>query len=70
MSQFGNILGQAIDVDNMRIEIVREPFFEFVMPLVAGIGDGLEELAIAPGTTDVLGRAVALGFDQPWIKDA
>ena len=55
-------LGQPIDVDNMGIEIVREPFFEFAMPLVAGIGDGLEELAIAPGTTDVLGRAVALGF--------
>ena len=54
----------------MGIEIVREPFFEFAMALVAGIGDGLEELAIAPGTTDVLGRAVALGFDQPRIKDA
>ena len=33
----GNMLGQPIDVDNMGIEIVREPFFEFVMPLVAGI---------------------------------
>jgi hypothetical protein len=31
------MLGQPIDVDNMGIEIVREPFFEFVMPLVAGI---------------------------------
>src|SRR5271155_1713817 len=54
----------------MGIEIVREPFFEFALPLVAGIGDGLKELAIAPGTTDVLGRAVALGLDQPRIKDA
>jgi hypothetical protein len=40
------------------------------VPLVAGIGDRLEELAIAPRTTDVLGRAVALGCDQPRIKDA
>jgi hypothetical protein len=39
LSQFGNILGQPIDVE---IEIVREPFFVFVMPLVAGIGDGLD----------------------------
>jgi hypothetical protein len=40
------------------------------MTLVAGIGDGLKELAIAPRTADVLGRAVALGFDQARIKDA
>jgi hypothetical protein len=54
----------------MGIEVVGEPFFEFAMALVAGIDDGLEELAIAPRTTDVLGRAVALGFDQTRIKDA
>ena len=54
----------------MGIEVVGEPFFEFAMALVAGIGDGLEELAIAPRTTDVLGRAVALGFDETRIKDA
>src|SRR5947209_614248 len=29
----------------MRIEVVGEPFFEFAMALVAGIGDGLEEVA-------------------------
>ena len=43
LSQFGNILGQPIDVDNMGIEIVREPFFEFAMALMCGIGNGFEE---------------------------
>jgi hypothetical protein len=40
----------------MGIEVVGEPLFEFAMALVAGIGDCLEELAIAPRTTDVLGH--------------
>jgi len=40
------------------------------MALVAGIGDGLEELAIAPRATDILGRAVAFGFEQARVKDA
>ena len=39
------------------------------MALVTGIGEGLEELAIAPRTADVLGWAVALGLDQARIKD-
>ena len=54
----------------MGIEVVGEPFFELAMALVCGIGYGLEELGMAPRTADVLGRAVALGFDQARIKDA
>ena len=54
----------------MGIEVVCEPLFEFTMALVFGIGDGFEELGIAPGTADVLGRAAAFGFDQARIKGA
>ena len=70
LGECGDVLGQPIDVEDMGIEVVREPFFEFAMALVVGIGDGLEEFGIAPGTADVLGRAAALGFDQAWVKDA
>src|ERR1700752_1612271 len=54
----------------MRVEVVCQPFFELAVALVAGIGEGLEEFAIAPRTTDVLGWAVALGLDQAGIKHA
>ena len=70
LGECGDVFGQPIDVDDMGIEVVCEPFFEFAMALMAGIGEGFEELAIAPRTTDVLGRAAALGFDQARIKDA
>jgi hypothetical protein len=63
LGECGDVLGQPIDVEDMGIEVVREPFFEFAMALVVGIGDGLEEFGIAPGTADVLGRAAALGFE-------
>src|SRR5258708_33887437 len=56
LGEWGDALGQPIDVEDMGIEVVREPFFEFAMALVVGIGDGLEEFGIAPGTADVLGR--------------
>src|SRR6266478_6238838 len=56
LGECGDVLGQPIDVEDMGMEVVREPFFEFAMALVVGIGDGLEEFGIAPGTADVLGR--------------
>jgi hypothetical protein len=68
LGECGDVLGQPIDVEDMGIEVVREPFFEFAMALVVGIGDGLEEFGIAPGTADVLGRAATLGFDQAWVR--
>ena len=68
LGEFGDVFGQPIDVDDMGIEVVGEPFFEFAMALMFGIGDGLDELAIAPRTADVLWRAAALGFDQARIK--
>src|SRR5215469_1246629 len=54
----------------MRGEVVGEPFLELAVALVAGVVEGLQELTIAPRTTDVLGWAVALGLDQAGIKHA
>ena len=63
LSQFGNILGQPIDVENMGIEIVPEPFFaepSFVCiegvagPVLIGIGRTPADIAHA----DLIERAV------------
>src|SRR5215469_16856912 len=54
----------------MRVEVVGEPFLELAVALVAGVVEGLQELTIAPRTTDVLGWTVALGLDQAGIKHA
>jgi hypothetical protein len=51
----GPSLAQPIDVDDIGIEVVNEPFFEFAVALAVGIGDGFEEPG-ALGTADVLGR--------------
>ena len=40
------------------------------MALVRGIGDGLEELDITPGTADIFGRTVASAGDEPRTGDA
>jgi hypothetical protein len=34
------------------IEVVDEPFFELALALVCWIGDGIEELSIAPRTAN------------------
>src|SRR4029453_9653690 len=44
VGECGDALGQPIDVEDMGIEVVREPFFEFAMALVVGRGDGLGKL--------------------------
>ena len=49
LSQIGDVFGQLIDIDDMRIEVVCEPFFELAVAPVVRIGEGLEEFAIAPG---------------------
>jgi hypothetical protein len=46
------------------------PFFELAVALVAGIGEGLEEFAIAPRTTDVLGGLWPLASIIAGIKHA
>jgi hypothetical protein len=70
LGECGDVFGQPIDVDDMGIEVVSKSFFELAVALMVGIGDGFEELGIAPGTADVLGRAAAFGFGEAWVKDA
>lgn len=40
------------------------------MALVPGVGDGFEELAVAPRAADILRRAAPSGLDQAGISDA
>ena len=70
LSQIVDVLGQPIDIDDMRVEVFGEPFLELAVALVARVCDSLKQLAIAPRTTDVLGWTVALGLDQAGIKHA
>jgi hypothetical protein len=35
LSQIGDVFGQPIDVDGMRVEVVGEPFLELAVALVA-----------------------------------
>jgi hypothetical protein len=48
LGQIGDVFGQPIDVDDMRVEVVGEPFLELAVTLVARVCDGLKRLTIAP----------------------
>ena len=51
----GNFFSEPTEIDDVGIEVVGEPLFEFGVAFVLRIADGLEELAIAPGATDIFG---------------
>lgn len=57
------------DVNDGGIEGATDPCQRFGMLFVVRIGDRFEELAVAPGATDVLGRTAAGCFDQAWVRD-
>ena len=40
------------------------------MLFVDGIGEGFEELLVAPGAADVLGRTGTGGLEEPWVDHA
>lgn len=64
----------AIDVVNVEllwVEVAAAPFEQFRVTLVLWVRDGFQELAIAPRTADIFGRAAATGaFDETRIDDA
>jgi hypothetical protein len=61
----GEFLGEAICIDVLGIEVVSDPFAEVGVAFMLGIVDGLEELGVAPGATDVLGGGTTSdGLDQ------
>jgi hypothetical protein len=57
------------DVNDGGIEGATDPCQRSGMLFVVRIGDRFEELAVAPGATDVLGRAAAGCFGQAWVRD-
>jgi hypothetical protein len=59
-----------LGVDDMRVEVLDDPRLELGVSLMLWIGDRFEQLGIAPGTADILGRTAAARLDQPWIGDA
>ena len=63
-------LGMIVDVDRVGIERPASPLDHLGMVFVLQIGDGLEELGIAPRTADVLGRAAPHGVDQERVCQA
>ena len=48
LGECGNVFGEPIHVDDIGAEVVWEPFFELAAALMFGVGDGFEELGIAP----------------------
>jgi hypothetical protein len=60
----GEFLGEAICIDVLGIEVVSDPFAEVGVAFMLGIVDGLEELGVAPGATNVFGGDT-LGHDLP-----
>jgi hypothetical protein len=64
LGQVGDLLREPIGVDNVGIEVVDEPFFQFAIALVFGIGDGFEELrmcGIAAGDFSVFTGTLLVG---------
>src|SRR5262249_52570255 len=47
---------EFVDIELLRVEVAAAPFEQFRVTLVLWIRDGVQELAVAPGTADVLGR--------------
>jgi hypothetical protein len=45
-----------VDIELLRVEVAAAPFAQFCVTLVLWVCDSLQELAIAPRATDVLGR--------------
>jgi hypothetical protein len=66
----GDFIGEPIDIDDVGIEVVSDPFAELGVALVLGIADRVKELGIAPRTADVFGWAAAGGLDQARIDEA
>jgi hypothetical protein len=63
-------LVEQFGIDDVRIEVVRDPRFQFDMALVLCFDQCIEKLGEAPGSTDVLRWAAADGFEQARIAGA
>jgi hypothetical protein len=62
-------LSESVGVGVSGIEVAADPLQSLVMLLMAGIGNDVEELTVAPGTTDILRRTSSGGIDEARIDD-
>jgi hypothetical protein len=53
-----------------KVEVISDPFAEFVMTFVFWISDCIEEVSVIPGTAAVFGRASSRGLKQARIGNA
>src|SRR5262249_14427385 len=60
---------EFVDIELLRVEVAAAPFEQFRATLVLWIRDGVQELAVAPGTADVLGRTTPGALYDAWIDD-
>jgi hypothetical protein len=58
-----------LGIDEVWIEVVRDPLFEVGVTFVLGVVERVEELGIDPRAADVLGRAASRNLDEARIKD-
>src|SRR6202035_4267241 len=63
-------LVDRLDVKLLRVELVADPFEHFLVLRVAGVLDGLQEVAVAPRPAAILRWAGPLAVDTARIMDA
>ena len=69
LRELGEFPGKPICTDVLGIEVISGPFAEFGVAFVLGIVDGLKELGVAPGATDVFGGTTSDGLDQARVNN-
>jgi len=65
-----DIVGKRLDVDGSGIKGLADPVSHLGVVFVCWVGEGVQELVIAPGTIDIFGRAASGGVDQNRIGKA
>jgi hypothetical protein len=63
-------LSESLGIGVGGIEAASNPLEPFVVLLMAGIGDGIEELAVTPWATNILRRTASGCFDKARVVDA
>ena len=58
---------ELLAINIVRIEVASNPFLEFIVSLMSGIADRIEEFGITPGAATIFGRAAAGRYDQARI---
>ena len=62
--------GEPLGLIGVGIEVVTDPLCKFVVALMFGVFDGLDQLSVAGGTAAILRRAAAADFGQARVDHA